>query len=1026
FYLDTLARRTYGLNGYITGDCAAIEDIYTGHYYVQTAEEATAEGLKAGVDCDCGSVYQTSAINALKKGLITISDIDKALVNIFTIRMRLGEFDPPENNSYSNAQAGVIGSPANKALALEVATKTPVLLKNDISIKTKQKTLPLDPKSIRKIALIGPQADQVVLGPYSGRPSKENLVSPADGIKKYISKNSLSTEVLVSTGGNTASKSNLLYIARFELIKSDGSISKFDATKFNSSSKGITIGSGMDDEEQVRTIDDGSWTAYDNIDLTDVDTIGISLNIPTEGGIVEVRAGSTEGNLLAVLNATVAAGIRAGGVYGTGTLLKVKVNKLGLNKPQTLYFVYKAPQDEKINEEVINIAASTDVAVIFVGTDERTATEEADRLTLFLPGNQVDLIKAVAKVNPYTIVVMQTLGCVEVEEFKNLNNIPGIIWTGYNGQAQGDAIASILFGDVNPGGKLNSTWYKSVTDLPPITDYTLRGGNGKNGRTLWYFDKEVSYEFGYGLSYTTFEYSNFKISKNNITPNDKITISVDVKNSGTYDGDEIVQIYMRTPDSPESLQRPIKRLKGFKRVYIPAGDIKTVQIDIDCADLWFWDMDKNKMNYDQGKYVFEIGASSKDIRGTVSAIMDGKFIPTLKTVSADCGVLIMKNGSSAQTSVTAAMTDDSFYEISKADILYSSSNPDVAAVNEKGLITAEGTGVATITARVTIEGHTESGSFPIKVTPDMRPVSLTVNGKEVVGFYPDIHSYSYLLPASASEVPVVKAVSSGPDILVEVEQAKRVPGTAIITLTDNITVEKNSYYVNFGIESIDEEFNHSALGKPWRWVRENSEDWSLSKKAGTLTITAKGGDIKEQNNNAENILLQSANTDWVIESKVVFSRKPSGFSQHGGLIAYQDDDNYVKLVYGAGVGFRRRDNNTSGYVFLVIEENGNQQNMSTLSMADIIQNDNTLYFKMEKTGDRYIAWCSSDGKKYESVGSINLLLKDIQAGLTVCEGIPDQRMLFFMRMRGGQQQTAPEIPFEMSVDYFHIQNSGAK
>ncbi|MEJ2055761.1 MAG: fibronectin type III-like domain-contianing protein, partial [Calditrichaceae bacterium] len=544
-------------------------------------------------------------------------------------------------------------------------------------------------------------------------------------------------------------------------------------------------------------------------------------------------------------------------------------------------------------------------------------------------------------------------------------------------------------------------------------------------RTLWYFDKDVSYEFGYGLSYTTFEYSNFKIDKHTITPNDKIVISADIKNSGEYNGDEIVQIYMRTPESPASLQRPIKRLKGFKRVTIPAGQTKTVQIDIDCADLWFWDMDKNKMTFDQGKYVFEVGASSKDIRGSVTAVMNGKYNPTLKTVVADCGVSVMKNGSSAQTSVTAAMTDDSFYETGKANIVYSSTNPGVAVVDERGLVTAKGTGVATITAHVTIDGHTRSGSFPIKVTPDMRPVSLTVNGKEVVEFDPGVHSYSFLLPASETGAPVVKAASSGPDISVDVKQAKRVPGTAIIILTDNITVEKNFYYVNFGNKSIGEEFNNSTLGRPWFWIRENSGNWSLSKKTGMLTITANDGGLKEANNNAENILLQSANTDWVIESRLVFSRKPSGFSQHGGLIAYQDDDNYVKLVYGAGGGFRRRGNNTSGSAFLIIEENGNQKNISTLSMADIIKNDNTIYFKLEKDGERYSASCSSDGKNFESVGSAKLLLKDIKAGVTVCKGIPDPRMIFFMRMRGGQQPTAPEIPFEMSVDYFHIQNNGS-
>ena len=344
------------------------------------------------------------------------------------------------------------------------------------------------------------------------------MITPLAGIRKYISEKGLSTEVVISSGGNTANKSNLFYVAGFELRKPNGTVTRYDATKYNSSSKGITVGSGMGSVEQVRTIDDGSWTAYENIDLTDVDTIGIIVNIPIDGGIIEVRVGSPEGNLLTTLNANVAAGARSGGVYGAGSLMKVKVNKLGFNGPQTLYLVYKATPDTPIDKEAIALASSADVAVVFVGTDEKTATEEADRLTLLLPGNQVELIKAVAAANPNTIVVMQTLGCVEVEEFKDIQNISGIIWTGYNGQAQGDAIASILFGDANPGGKLNATWYKSVKDLPEITDYTLRGGNGKNGRTFWYFDKEVSYEFGYGLSYTTFEYSNFNISKDNIYP----------------------------------------------------------------------------------------------------------------------------------------------------------------------------------------------------------------------------------------------------------------------------------------------------------------------------------------------------------------------------------------------------------------------------------------------------------------------------------------------------------------------------
>ncbi|MDA3832421.1 MAG: glycoside hydrolase family 3 C-terminal domain-containing protein, partial [Spirochaetales bacterium] len=845
YFLDTIARRTYGMEGYITGDCAAIEDIYTGHYYVETAEEATAEGLKAGVDSDCGNVYQRSTIDAYNQGLITMADIDRALVNIFTIRMRTGEFAPPAEVPYALFQPNIVNSPANQALAKEIATRTPVLLKNNISAKTNRQALPLFPGELKKIALIGPQADEVELGPYSGRPEQDNMITPVAGIENYLKENGYDLKVVHSSGGNTSSKSNLLYVVSFELYKADGTSAKHDATKFSAATEGITVGSGMGSTDQVRTIDDDSWTAYENIDLTNVDSMGIVANIPTEGGIIEVRVGSPDGNLIATLNATVAAGHRAGGVYGGGSLMKIKVNKLGVTEPQTVYLCYHAPDNAPIDEETIELAKNSDVAVVFVGTDEKTATEEADRLTLLLPGNQVDLIKAVAEVNPYTIVVMQTLGCVEVEEFKQLQNIPGIIWVGYNGQAQGDAIADILFGNANPGGKLNATWYKSVNDLPPITDYTLRGGANKNGRTFWYFDKEVSYEFGYGLSYTTFEYNNFIISKNSITPQDKMTISVDVTNTGIYDGDEVVQIYMSTPESPAELERPIKRLKGFKRVTIPVRQTKTVDIDIDCVDLWFWDLKEDKITYDKGKYVFEIGSSSQDIKGTVSATMSGKFIPEIKTVVADCGTVVLRKGLQAQTSVTAAMTDDSFYDIGKARVVYSSNNPAVAEVDKNGKVTATGTGVATITARVTIDGKTKSDGFPIKVMPNLDAASIVVNNKLVKGFSPDVAQYSYLMEGKSENAPLVEAKAADPAIVVETDQAEDVPGTAIISLIDYITFDKNKYAVNFGTESTSDEFNNTELGEHWNWIRENTENWSLTEKPGSLAIASSKGDITD-------------------------------------------------------------------------------------------------------------------------------------------------------------------------------------
>ena len=1015
-YLDTIARRTYGMKGYVTGDCAAIEDIYTGHYYVETAEEATAAGLKAGVDSDCGSVYQRYALSALEKGLITEADMDRALVNMFIIRMRTGEFDPLMKVPYANYPASTVNSERSQAIALEVATRTPVLLKNDKIAGTETKALPISLDGIKSIALIGPQADRVELGPYSGRPEQSSRTSPYAGISKYISDKGLDIEVTLASGGSTKSKSNLLYVAWFELEKPDGTKSRHDATQYSSSSQGITVGSGMGTEEQVRSIDDGSWTAYENIDLINVEKITIGANIPTEGGIIEVHVGSPEGNLISTIEATRASGKRVGGVYGASTPMEGKVNKLGYNGPQTLYLVYKAPEDDEIPDDVLAAARKSDVAIVFVGTDENTATEEADRLTLNLPGNQVKLIQAVAKENKNTVVVMQTLGCVEVEDFKNLENIPGILWTGYNGQAQGAAIPMVLFGDVTPGGKLNATWYRSVKDLPPITDYTLRAGNGKPGRTLWYFTKPVSYEFGYGLSYTTFEYSDFTVSKSSITPDDKITISVNVKNTGDYDGDEVVQIYMTTPDSPASLQRPIKRLKGFKRVTIPRGQTRLVEIEIDCADLWFWDMAADRITYDSGRYVFEIGSSSKDIRGTVTANMNGRFTPQLKTVVADCRVSVLEIGQTAQTVTSACLTDDSFIGLDKATVKYVSSNTAVATVDASGKLTAVGPGIASVTVSVTYNDRTVSDIYSVKVNADLSLASLKNAGKSLLKA--GRRQYSVLGKMSSQ----VSATAQSQQLKVDVQQAPTVPGTAVVKVSEPVTGDARTYYVNFGTKGVSDEFKNNSLGRHWDVIRPDEDNLLVAD--GVLEITATTGDITTASDNGANLVLQSANSDWTIETKLQTSALPTG-AQNAGLVAYQDDSHFVKFVYTAA-GFRRGQQQTAapaaGSLQLYVEENGASKSTVSVNLAEAGVNDNTVYLKLEKDGSVYTALYSVNGKNWIQAGQADVALKDIQAGMIACQGVQNMR-----GMRPGaapaaapaQQQAAP---FKACFDWFRIKN----
>jgi len=1011
YYIDTLARRTYGMKGYVTGDCSAVQDLWDGHYYVQTREEAAAAGLRAGVDSDCGSIYQRFAISAYEQGILPMADIDRALINMFTIRMRTGEFDPEQMVPYTRYEPSRVSSAQNRALATELAVRTPVLLKNE------EKALPLNPKALKSIALIGPQANDVELGPYSGRPEASAMISPYAGIRAWLEAKGYDAEVKLAVGGDIKSKSNLLYIGYFEIEKTDGSVTHYDATKYTACAEGITVGSGMGEEDQVRTIADGAWTAYDNIDITNIENITVGLNIPTEGGIVEIRVGGPDGNLIGRIEATKASGARVGGVYGGSMPMKTQALKLGYNGPQTVYLVYKAPQDAPIDEATLQTAREADVAVVFVGTDENTATEEADRLTLLLPGNQLSLIQAVAAVNPNTIVVMQTLGCVEVEEFCHLAGVKGILWTGYNGQAQGEAIPRLLFGEVSPGGKLNATWFKSVKDLPAITDYNLRRSSGNVGRTLWYFNQDVSYPFGYGLSYTTFEYSNFRISQSAITPNDKITVSVDVTNTGDFSGDEVVQVYVATPDSPAVLERPAKRLKGFRRVTIPRGQTRTVTIDINCADLWFWDMEADRMTYDQGRYVFEIGSSSQDIRGSVTATLSGQLDRRLKTVWASADASVLRIGQTTQASFTACMNDDSFEKGARGT--WRSNNPAVATVSADGTVKAVSMGVATITCSVTLDGKTIEDSFAVKVMPDLSLASLKVDGKAVkLG---ESAQYNYL--RKGGKAPKVEAVAADPAIGLSVKQASGVPGTAVVTLSDRETGDVREVTVGFGTKGVSDHFDKASLGSQWNWVREDPAAWSLSEKPGAMVITGGKGDIAQKGGEATNILLQSANTDWTVETRLTCFSAPAMPAQNAGLVAYQCDENFVKFVYSATFNFRRAPDAgpAAGQLQLMVEENGAQKSLVSLPMGGIIGEDNTLYLRLERRGDTYTAWYSVDGRKYEKMGTVQATLKDVRAGIMVCEGAQPAMMRGFGGPRGGMQMPQA-APLKVAFDHFKIEN----
>jgi beta-glucosidase len=245
--------------------------------------------------------------------------------------------------------------------------------------------------------------------------------------------------------------------------------------------------------------------------------------------------------------------------------------------------------------------------LVFVGADAQVSSEAHDRSYINLPGAQPELVQAIHAVNPQTILVISS--CCPVAVNWEQDNLPAIVGGLFLGEEQGTALAEVLFGDYNPGGKLSTTWYRRVEDLPDFHDYNVR-----NGRTYMYFRGIPLYPFGHGLSYTAFRYKDIRVSDNTLKRAGKVTVSFDVTNSGSREGDEIVQLYVRFPEA--KVERPIKQLADFDRVHLKAGETKSVSFDLpyEHQALRCWDEAKYEFVVEPGPLEVMVGASSADIR----------------------------------------------------------------------------------------------------------------------------------------------------------------------------------------------------------------------------------------------------------------------------------------------------------------------------------------------------------------------------------------------------------------------------
>lgn len=375
----------------------------------------------------------------------------------------------------------------------------------------------------------------------------------------------------------------------------------------------------------------------------------------------------------------------------------------------------KRADNDILFERALEAAKEADYVVVIAGTDATNASEEHDRESLALPYGQDEKISRLLEVNPHMVVVISALGAVTGNFFEKAHTV---LNAHFAGEAQGNAIANVIFGDVNPNGKLTATWYKEEKDLPHVNDYGIRKNDTLDGkaRTYMYYEGEVLFPFGHGLSYTTFEYGNLQISDRTPDANDTIEISVDVKNTGNRDGAEIVQLYVaKEPQEKMADNKPIRQLKGFEKIFLAAGERRKVVFSLKLSSITFWNYLYKKMMVEEGNYQIQVGRSSADIaqRGTIA--ISGQWDAELASVYAHASRYILKQGETCRISGTATLADTSRLDRRVHPFRFQSLDDTILSVNQEGGVIARKPGAASVEVSVSYKGKTVSTTVSFAV-----------------------------------------------------------------------------------------------------------------------------------------------------------------------------------------------------------------------------------------------------------------------------------------------------------------------
>ena len=598
--LEDILRKQWGFSGYVVSDCGAVGDIYLNHKTAPNAAQGVARALKAGTDLNCGVEYE-NLLPAARQGLVSAADLDRALHRLFLARFRLGMFDPPQMVKYAQIPYSVNDSAAHRALALETARKSIVLLKNE------KRTLPLS-KTLKTVAVIGPNADDVdvLVGNYNGEPTAP--VTPLAGIRRKLG---AGARVLYARGsdvaqnlpaftvvpasalftGDGASRAGGLKAEYYASANFDGELHRPRELTYPGSGKMVGV-IPKDPKPLFTRIDrdvnfhwwDGSPRPGMNDDDFGVRWTGF-LSAPVSGkyqlGAIGMNAFELyfDGKRLVTFNNIHEHSYQSAEVdLEAGKLYPIRLDYHEYLNDADIQLVW-APPAANLKQAAVDAARQADAVVMVVGLSPRLEGEEmkvpvegfsgGDRVSLDLPRVQQDLMQAVTAVGKPTVLVLLNGSAVAVNWARD--HIPAIVEAWYPGEAGGAALADVLFGDYNPAGRLPVTFYKSTEQLPPFTDYAMKG------RTYRFFEGVPLYPFGYGLSYTTFSYRNLKLPRQPKT-GDTVPVSVEVRNTGSRAGEEVVELYIGR--SGRTAAEPIRSLAAFRRVPLAAGETKTVEFNL--------------------------------------------------------------------------------------------------------------------------------------------------------------------------------------------------------------------------------------------------------------------------------------------------------------------------------------------------------------------------------------------------------------------------------------------------------------